>query len=812
MSENNGKSIIPPSYQNPAFQSEKDEEESDSVLGEIDLGKLWLIFKRNLFWLILFPMATVVLAYVFLRYAKPLYQSASSLRLDMKNESSILGFQTMSTEDYSDLSGEIELIKSKLIYDEVIKIMNLDVSYYAEGNILDEERYQSSPFRVDYLLKNANYYDTRFRVRILDKAQFQLGYMQDGKQITHVYRFGQAIENSDFRLVVYLNGSTYNGEWEDSDFYFIINNIITLNEYMAANIKAEVLNPNARIIKISFADHIPMKARDMVNAIDSVYLTTTLNNKNKANKQKINYLESQLHLTEDSLDRYEQRMRDFVIANKSMDLEMDIGRDVLKIEEALEKKVILNAKLGYIRDLEALLKSNQSLKRFIPFISKEMEPQLADAINGINRLQQEHELMLSSLKENTLAAAAKDRGVVLAKTNAYEIIAQEKTLLNGQIGELNQRIGQLEQELINKPGKNAEYTKIKRSYGLYEGYYLDMMSKKAEIGIAGAGTVPEFVVLSPASLPKIPVWPNKIMIYGAGGLAGVFISFVSVILMYFLNNTITSQRELEKLSFAPVLGIVPIFKQKKESFSRMVIDINPKSAISEALRLIRTNLDFVFPNKKKKRIIAVTSTVSGEGKTFVVVNLGGIIALSDVKVILLDLDMRKPKIHVAFEAENRNGVSTILINKHKIEECIQKTSIDNLDFISSGPMPPNPSELIMRPEFDKLLQDLSLIYDYILIDTPPVGLVTDGILVMSKVDLPLYVVRADYSRRSVANNINKLFKHERFRNMTVILNALRSEKDVYKYDYGGYSQGYYDEAEKKLTRIQKLEKILFRNK
>jgi tyrosine-protein kinase Etk/Wzc len=659
MSENNGKIIIPPPYQTPAFQMEKDEEESDSVLGEIDLGKLWLIFKRNLFWLIIFPIATVVLAYVFLRYTKPLYKSASSLRLDMKNESSILGFQTMATEDNSDLSGEIELIKSKLVYDEVIKIMNLEISYFAEGNILDEERYQNSPFRVDYLLKDATYYDTRFKVRILDKTQFQLGYTRDGKQINKTYTFGQVIENDNFRFVVNLNGITYNGEWDDSDFYFIINNITTLNEYMAANIKAEVLNPNARMIQISFTDHIPAKARDMVNAIDSVYLTTTLNNKNKANKQKINYLESQLNLTEDSLDRYEQRMRDFVIANKSVDMEMDISRDVVKIEEALEKKVILNAKLGYVRDLEALVKSNQSLKRFIPVLSKEIEPQLAGLINSINQLQLEQELMLSSLKENTFSASAKVRGVELAKANAYEVIEQEKALISGQIGELNQKIGQLEQELINKPGKSAEYTKIKRSYGLYEGYYLDMMSKKAEIGIAGAGTVPEFVVLSPASFPKVPVWPNKPLIYGAGGLAGIFISFISVILMYFLNNTITSQRELEKLSFAPVLGIVPIFKQKKESVSRMVIDINPKSAISEALRLIRTNLDFVFPNKKKKRIIAVTSTVSGEGKTFVVVNLGGIIALSDVKVILLDLDMRKPKIHVAFEAENRNGVSTI---------------------------------------------------------------------------------------------------------------------------------------------------------
>ena len=810
MSENNGKINHPPPNQSPVFQNEREEEESDSFLEDIDLGKLWIIFKRNVFWLVLFPLASLIVAYTFLRYTKPLYQSASSLRLDTKNESSILGFQTLATEDNNDLSGEIELIKSKLIYDEVIQMMKLDVSYFAEGKILDEERYLTSPFRVDYQLKNADYYDTRYQVRILNSKQYELGYGKDGKENRTIHAFGSPVENEHFKLTIYLNGKSFNEEWENSDYYFIINNLITLNEYMAKNLKVTVLNPNARMIEISFTDHNPVKARNMVNAIDSVYLTTTLSNKNKANKQKINYLEAQLRLTEDSLESYEQRMQDFIVANKSADLQMDISRDVDKIEEALEKKLTLSARLSYLGQLESLLKGNQDLTKYIPFLSKEMEPQLTEVISAVNRLQHERELMLASLKENTLAATAKDRAVEGAKRNAFEIIQQERSFLQSQINQWSSRINQVEQELINKPGKNAEYTKIKRTYGLYEGYFLDMMSKKAEIGIAGAGTVPEFVVLSPASMPKLPVWPNKFLVYGIGALAGVFISLGSVVLMYFLNDTITSQRELERLTSAPVLGIVPVFRQKNETVSRLVIDKNPKSAISEALRLIRTNLDFVFPGKKKKRTIAVTSTVSGEGKTFVVVNLGGIIALSEAKVILLDLDMRKPKIHAAFDTENHKGVSTILINKHPLEECIQKSPIPNLDFISSGPTPPNPSELILRAEFDKLLQDLSQLYDYILIDTPTVGLVTDGILVMSKVDLPLYVVRADYSRRTVAGNINKLLKNERFRSLTVVLNALRNEKDMYKYDYGGYSQGYYDEVERKKSGFKKLEEILLK--
>ncbi|MBC7919663.1 MAG: polysaccharide biosynthesis tyrosine autokinase [Ferruginibacter sp.] len=806
MSEINGKSNGFPAHY-PSSPPPEREEEEGSLFGEIDLGKLWIVFKRNLFWLFLLPVASLIAAFLFLRYTRPLFKSASSLRLDVKNQSSILGLQALVPEEGTDLSGEIELIKSKLVYDEVIKMMNLPVSYFAEGNILDEERYLNSPFRVDHQMKNPVYYDTHFDVRILDRERFQLGYVWGDRVVSETHSFGQTIENADFRFVLYRQGA-YDVNLAKGNFYFVVNHLNTLNEYVAKNLQVTVINPNARLIGISFADHNPYKARDMVNAIDSVYLTTTLNNKNKANKQKIGYLEAQLRQAEDSLDRYEKEMQNFVVANRSADLQSDIGRDFVRIEEVLEKKVLLNTKLAYLRDLEPLLNSERNLADFIPFLAKELEPQLVQAISDLNRIQLERTLLRSSLKENTLSASARESALRVARKNAAAVMRQERALLSGQLWEANRRISQLEGSLVNKPIKNAEYTKIKRTHGLYEGYYLDMMSKKAEIGIAGAGMVPEFVVLSPASLPKTPVWPNKLLVYGIGGLIGIFISFVSVVGMYFLNNTITSQRELEKIAFAPVLGIVPILKQKKESVSRMVIDKNPKSAISEALRLIRTNLDFMFPSQKKKRIIAVTSTVSGEGKTFIVVNLGGIIALSDTKVVLLDLDMRRPKIHVAFDAENRTGISTLLIGKHQVDECIQKTAIPTLDFIAAGPAPPNPSELILRPEFDRLLAELGRRYDYILIDTPPVGLVTDGILVMSKSDLPLYVVRADYSKRSVVSNINKLLRNERFRNLTVILNALRSEKDVYKYDYGGYNQGYYDEAQPKPSGLKKLEKLL----
>jgi capsular exopolysaccharide synthesis family protein len=283
------------------------------------------------------------------------------------------------------------------------------------------------------------------------------------------------------------------------------------------------------------------------------------------------------------------------------------------------------------------------------------------------------------------------------------------------------------------------------------------------------------------------------MIYAGAGAFGFLISLILLALKYILHDTISNQRELERATSAPILGAIPIYSKEKMDVSRLIVNRNPRASISEAFRTIRTNLEFVLPSGKKKRIIAVTSTVSGEGKTFVALNLGGVIALSDIKVIIIDLDMRKPKIHMAFDDENTNGISTILIGKHTPTDCIRKTSIESLDYIGAGPTPPNPSELLLRPEFDNLLEELHQLYDVIVIDTPPVGLVTDGILVMKRADLPIYVIRADYSKRYFAKNVNKLIKNNNFSKLSIILNAFRNLSQYgYGYDYS-YYKGYADE-------------------
>ncbi len=226
--------------------------------------------------------------------------------------------------------------------------------------------------------------------------------------------------------------------------------------------------------------------------------------------------------------------------------------------------------------------------------------------------------------------------------------------------------------------------------------------------------------------------------------------------------------------------------------SILVVDKNPKSSISESLRSIRTNSDFMLP-KKSKQIIGVTSTISGEGKTFFAINYAAILALTGKKVVILDLDMRKPKIHVGFNVDNSIGMSSILSGMSNWKDAIKKSPLTNLDIIPAGPIPPNPNELLLKKDFDDLIDSLFLEYDYIMADNPPIGLVTDANNVFKKCDLSIYVVRSGYTKQHVISSINNLYKSKNYTNLSVIINDVNSH-NTYGNKYGyGYGYGYYED-------------------
>jgi tyrosine-protein kinase Etk/Wzc len=771
------------------FQAQKNDKED--ILDNIDIIKLVEVLRKNIFWAILIIVASIGTAYVYLRYTKAVFLSASELKLDIKSDATVFGFNSFE-ENLNNLSSEKELLMSRLFHNQVIDALDLEVSYYAHGNVLYEERYRNSPFIVQFEIKNNGIFDKPFNVELLNDKEFLLEYPFEGLQ-SNAYHYGQIIETPSLTLVVNLTHH-YSPDNPDKKYFFRINSRENLLNYIANNMNVEYLNLNAKTIRITFKDHNKFKARDMVNAIDTLYLLYSYEEKKKATRQKIDFLNEQLASTEDKLETFEDYFEDFTIKNMTINLKSDLNKTILQLESLDTLRYEANMRLNKLNELYTSILNDQTY--LINPIERAAYPiELTSANEQLNNLLKERELLLSSYRENSFAVRKKSQEIDFLRTNLLSLLELIRTQQFEKLKTLNQEKRRLERSFITLPSKETEFNKTSRYYALYEDFYLSLMQRKTEFEIAQAGTVTDFVILSPASLPGNPIYPPKLMIYSIGLLVGIILSVLLIAISYVLHNKITGQLELEHLTSAPSLGIVPFYKNGHEE-NQPIVGASPKSAVSEALRTIRTNMDFINLSTEK-RVISVTSTISGEGKSFIAINLGGIIAYSGLKVVIVDLDMRKPKINSVFNINTGSkGVSSLLIGKYPLEECIFSTPMENLKFVPAGPIPPNPAELLLSHNFNEFLENLKMIFDVVILDTPPIGLVTDGIIAMRKADLPLYIFRAHYSKRFYTKTLNRLIKVNNFKNIAVVLNAVKSPRGQgygYGYGYNYTSSGYYDD-------------------
>jgi tyrosine-protein kinase Etk/Wzc len=763
----------------------------------IDLDKGLTVLRKSIVWVALIFIVANLSAYLIIRWTKPLYESNSELKLDVETNASELGLTTLGeNKNLNIISGEIELIRSKLFFNKVIENFDLDVFYFTTGSILDDEKYNTSPFVIEYDLKNNLLYDRKIKVEVVNKSTFKINFTgNEGDSET--YQFGEKITNENIELI--LLTTKFFDPNGDRNHFFTINSKEHLIKYLEGNLSVVPLNLNANTIKISFQDHNAVKARDLINAIDSIYLNYSQDEKNLENNQKINWLNTELKNIEHQLEGFENYFENFTIENRTNNLDVDLQKTIEYINEIDSQRYELTKRKNVSNQLFNQLEKDQIEK--ITNINPNQFPKfISESIVSLITLINERDKLRLSYTESTFALTRKDNEIINVKSNLQNQLSSLTKKYVSDLKDLDRKKNTLQKNFVELPGKSTEFNKNQRFFKLYEEFYLSLMQSKAEFQIAQAGTTTQFKILSTATLGTQPISPDKLIVHGIGLVAGLIFSLFFVGVRYLLHNKISTLHELEKLTNAPILGHIPEEREKMES-TALIVDKKPKSAVSESLRSIRTNIDFMI-SKSPQRVISVTSTIGGEGKTFVAVNLGAIIAMSKKKVIVLDLDMRKPRVHMSIGNDNPNkGVSTILINKSTVTECITKTHIENLDYINAGPTPPNPSELLLNGEFDMLLSKLKVDYDVIILDTPPVGLVTDGILAMKKADLAIYIVRANYSQRSFLKTLNRLITVNQFKNMAVVLNAL----PLLRSNNYGYGYGYYeDSSDAKPSLIKKL--------
>lgn len=768
-------------------------ESSIIVNKELDPDILKRIIRKNWIFPVLITSLFLVGAFLYLRYTKPVFESVSIIQLDDDDTGKdVLNFENITNEQ--NLNKYIELLRSQFLFEKAVSSLNMNVSHYSKGEILTEEKYLQSSFNVTtYSLYDSSLCNVPINVSF-ENEQVKLNYNHQGIAKTALLNLGEEFKNDDFHIAIKSSKlEAFKNEAEDNELYFTFNNIETLTNRLLPNLIVYPVNNEAKTIHVSYKSNNPALSHDIVNAVNNSFFNYDDQFKQESSEKILAFINNQL----DSLSKELRNSKDSITGYKRkinspnpFTLEGDINQKMSALETQLFE---LDNEMRLLNNISKRVNSNpqrMEIYRIIPqLMDKSFESSLSMQINELHSLLETKEDLqynVSDEHEEIITINAKIDNKIYIIRKSIEAI-EERLKTNSKF--LKEELTKLGGEYLALPEKQMELSRLSNLQKINEEFYTLFTEKQVVYSISNAGYTSKNKVLNKPTFPTAPISPNKKVIYGAFFLFGLFIGIVYLIYKYVSYNEVNTLDDLKKLlpEIVGVLGTVPLSNQSME-YSQLVVSTAPKSAMAESMRNIRTNLNFIHSDAKT---IAISSSVSGEGKTFVALNLAGIIAMSGKKTIIVDLDLRKPKIHLGLNAENKNGVSKILIGKETVEECIQHSSLENLDFITAGPIPPNPSELILSQKFADFISELKTKYDTIIIDNPPVGLVSDGVNVLFNSDIPIYVFKANYSKRNFVNRVKELVEVQKVKKLNVILNGVHKSKNGYGYGYG--YNGYYEE-------------------
>lgn len=765
------------------------------VNNSFDLDVVKIILRRNWYWLVLLLAIALTAAFFYLRYTKSLYESRSLIQISSENQGAdILDFKNFDEE--SQMSKDIELLRSELLFQRALKDLELTVSHYAEGDVLTERRYKRNSFRViplelkDSSLVNHKIYVSEQSGQLLIKLN------------NHKRQGEWTVEPNKLLVTPYFDIKVNVQDWEQfviddrsNQLYFQFNDLKTLVPRYIKALEVQPVDARAKTIEISYESHNSLLAQDIVQSLienffsyDEQFKKESADNVLRFITKQLDSLKTELSDSKDSIMSFQRRENLPNADSYSQSVES-------KLESFRMEEFELMNELRTLQMLTQKLKdspNSMEVYRLIPeLVGKSFESSLNQQVTELHELIERREDLSYQVTDKNEDVIKINKRIENRIHYINEVIKTLKERIEDKLGFVQEEIEKLESDFYELPQKQMELSRLKNIQELNEKYYTLLTEKKVLYSISNAGYATKNKVLNAPSNPSEPISPKKNIIYGVAAFLSLSLGFGFLLLKYLTFDEISQLSELQKIvpQGVGVLGAVPHTKRKMPH-SRMIVSEAPKSRISEAFRTIRTNLSFV---KKNVQTIAVTSSISGEGKTFITLNLGGIIAMSGKKVVIIDLDLRKPKVHLGFEADNVKGMSNLLAGHCSIEEVIKKSSIDNLYYISAGPIPPNPSELILSEQFDELIRKLTEEFDTVIIDNPPVGLVSDGINVLAKVDVPIFIFKANYSKRHFIANLEEIAKPKEIKHLNIILNAESMSKNAYGYGYGGY----YDDEPKK---------------
>ena len=710
----------------------------------------------------------------------------------------------------------ITTLKSRSHNEVVVDKLQYYIKYLKQGEYFFKDAYGEVPFYVEIDKSKGQLFAKLIKIKFLSPSQYKLSvdfgestsasliqYSDvtikpvnvSGGEFTGVFKINESVELPFLNFKLIIKPEAF--EFTNQEYFIRFDDFnSTVASYRSIDVTADA--KALSVVRLQLEGSNKYRLVEYLNTTVEELRNIQLASKNQFANNTISFIDSTLKEMEGQIKDAENELKEFRKGKNILELEGETGGGLLgeKLSGYDVEKDAINRKLAYYNLLKNYLEKTTDYSKLpAPTVAGIDDPNVVGNVSKLIVLSAERANLAYSVKNKKMFSEF-DVEMESIKKVLLENIISSKSALALDLSLINKNIARTEGEASLLPENKQEHIKITRKYNLKDKIYSTFLEKRSEAEIVKAANISDIKFLDPAKDvggglrgPKTSV--NYILAAFLGILFPLLIVFVIVL----MDNNINTVEDIQKMTKIPIIGIVGI----KNTVNNLSVFEKPKFPLAESFRSIRSSLQFMYKKQQKEgaKILMLTSSVSGEGKTFCSINLATVFALSDKKTVIVGLDLRKPRIFDDFHIDNVTGVVNYLIGQKTIDEVIQSTHIPFLDVISSGPIPPNPSELLMGEAMKEMIEELKLKYDYIVLDTPPVGLVSDALELSQFCDATIYVTRQGFTKKGMLGVVNEKHKRGELHNISILFNGFKNDVRYgygYAYGYGVYGEGYHDEV------------------
>ena len=784
-------------------------EEEDTL----DLKKLFFKYLRFWPYILISAFIGLVAAYIITKLSKPIYRIEATVLIS--DDKPTLGADLFDgggmLSNKNNIENEIGILRSFSLAEEAINSLEMNVSYYSDGLFNKRQIYGNVPIYAQLDWKHPQMVGGLLRVEVIDARSYKITIEDEGFAVYNpndpfyktqldqisfregIYQFGELLKGEHYKFTI-DNTSALSGEvifvsfLDTPSLALVYKNMVNVAPF----------NKQASLLNITLETPVRRLGEDYVNKLMDVYLERELRIKNKASENTVMFIDQQLSGITDSLTFFENRLQKYRSENRIFDLSKEGSIVFERLDDLERERGDVELRSKYYQTLQTYLSNEQLDELVAPSVIGIQDPLLNALVVNLAELQSEKVRLSANFSDQTPAVREIKNKIQNTRQALLENVRSAIRNNENLLAQLNQRVRMVERDINALPETERKLLGIQRQFTINENIYVYLLEKRAESEIVKASNMPNNSILDYARAGNTPVAPKRSLNLLIGLILGLVLPIGVIATREFLKTKIEDPEELESMLRVPLISRIG----RSSYTDKKVVFAKPRSVVTESFRNLRADMAYLVPNKNSVTI-SFTSAISGEGKTFAAFNTASVYSLIGKKTIILGLDLRKPRIAEDFNLSNDVGISTVLSSNLSWRDAVKPSGHPNFDVLVAGPTPPNPAEILMVDKFSEILKEIQEEYEVIVMDCPPVGLVSETKELFKFADINIFVFRQNYSHKNAVSIVNSLKEKGEIKKLYAIFNDVKTSDfygtyNSYGYGYGstnGNSYGYHDEEE-----------------